>query len=853
MFPRTINRRAGDYPTSGPPAQTRRSPYRRALALFMVGLLLTTALHLERASRFQPAKLAVLPGPLVLDRKGEILHLVPDRQGRKVVELPAGKLPPMVVAAFVAAEDQRFWRHPGVDFLAVARAALQNLTAGRIVSGASTLTQQLARLAYPGPRTYRRKVVEMVRSLRLEARFSKEDLLRFYLNRVPLGGNLVGVETAALAYFGKSAAALTAGEAAFLAALAKAPTALRPHGPRHDRLLARQKWVLHRLARLGYLSPGELAAALEEPLLFAGPGKGTPVFPFKAPHWVETVLKQKGGPLAARGPLRTTLDFSLQRRVEAVVRSHRAPLLRAGASQAAAVVLDNQNLEVLALVGSHQYGARDQGYVNGALALRSPGSALKPFLYAHALDQGLSPAQVLEDVERRYRTPWGQFLPANFDRTAHGPVPFREALGNSLNLSAVYLLNLVGYEPFYDTLRKLNLINHPHRGPEHYGLGLVVGNPEVSLLQLAAAYAALANGGGFRPPRLILDDPPEPGLQVFSPQAAYIVSDILADPLARGRIFGGAQAMNPMPRLALKTGTSTRYRDCWCVAYSPEYTIAVWVGNFKGQPTANLSGAAAAAPIVADLAREVFGTSLPGEFSRPEGLVERQVCAFSGLLPGPGCLHQRRELFVAGTVPSRTCTFHQPREPWHQMPTTYAGWLKDRYTKGGEGRFRLAGFPRDLDLVFYGAGNRAVGSSPPPIAPPITSQEMGGRETWGMVGKQRALRLTYEKRLVLGNSKEFRPWRRPGPPNPEEAPSITISYPLNGDHFLLPPGAETLRLTLKASCRLPFRGVVWFVDGLEQGVTGPPYEITVNLSRGRHHLTALAPDGLGDRVQVVVE
>lgn len=856
------NRRVGGPQRSGSPRRTRGALCRRVLALALGGLLLLGALYLERASRFQPEALTLHPGPLVLDRKGEILRLVPDRQGRKAVALPEGKIPPLVAAAFVAAEDQRFWRHPGVDLMAVARAALQNLSAGRIVSGASTLTQQLARLSYPGPRTLHRKLVEMVRSLRIEGSFSKEDILRAYLNRVPLGGNLVGVETAALAYFGKPAAELSVGEAALLAALAKAPTALRPLGPRYPRLLARQKWVLQRMAQLGYLRPEELAASLEEPLLFAGPGKGAPVFPFKAPHWVETVLKHSGGPSEPRGPLKTTLDLSLQRRVETVVRSHRVPLLRARASQAAAVVLDNRSLEVLALVGSHQYGPRDQGFVNGALAWRSPGSALKPFLYAHALDQGLSPAQVLEDVERRYRTPWGEFLPANFDRSSHGPVPFREALGNSLNLSAVYLLNLVGYAPFYDTLQKLNLINHPHRGPEHYGLGLVVGNPEVSLLQLAAAYAALANGGVFRPPRLRVDEPPKPGLQVFSPQAAYIVSDILADPLARGRIFGGSQAMNPILRLALKTGTSTHYRDCWCVAYSPEYTIAVWVGNFRGQPTARLSGAAAAAPIVADLAREVFGTALPGEFSRPAGIVEQQVCAFSGLLPGPGCLHQRRELFVAGTEPTQTCTFHQPREPWHRMPTTYAGWLKKRYTKGGEGRFRLAGFPQDLDRVFRGGGGqepRPFILTPLPLAesPGVMEKPTPGhgtiREPDSKTKTRGASGAASNHKVTLGQAGDGRIRYRQVLPSPEEGSPVTISYPLSGDRFLLPPGAEFLQLTLKATCRLPLRAVTWFVDGEEQAVTGPPYELRLNLGRGRHRLLALAPDGLGDMVEVVVE
>jgi len=802
----------------------RRAKGRWWPQLLLGGLFVLGMVYLEGASRFDPGALPPVPGPLVLDRDGQVLRLLPNGRGLRGVTLPAGEIPPLVAGAFVAAEDQRFRRHPGVDAIAVLRAAGQNLAAGRIVSGASTLTQQLARLAYPGPRTFHRKVVEMARSLRMEGAFTKDEILRFYLDRVPLGGNLVGVETAALAYFGKFAAELDPGEAALIAALAKAPSALRPHGPQHARLLARQRWVLTRMACLGYLDPEEVAAARKQPPAFRGIGGGPPGFPFRAAHFVQLALAADGVSKAEDGRLRTTLDLALQRRAEAVVRSHRARLQKRGASQAAAVVLDNRNLAVLALVGSYRYGPREQGFNNGAAAWRSPGSTLKPFLYAQALDQGFSSALVLEDVERRYRTPRGEFIPANFDRSAHGPVPFREALGNSLNLSAVFLLNAVGPEAYYDTLKRLSLINHPELGPQHYGLGMVVGNPEVSLLQLAAAYASLTNGGLYRPPRLWANEPPDPGVQVFSPQAAYIVSDILADPLARGRIFGGSQAMNPLFRLALKTGTSTRYRDGWCVVYSPEYTIAVWVGNFNGRPTAQLSGAAGAAPMAADLAREVFGVTPPASFTRPEGIAGVTVCAFSGLRPGPGCSHRREELFIKGTEPTQTCAYHLPREPWHSMPAPYAGWLNQRYGKGGEGRFRLAGFPQDLEQVFPGGGDVTRPSATP-----------------------------YTGKVTLG----FKPAPGAGlrlrPPAPEEAPPVAILSPLSGDRFLLPPGGRSLRLTLKANCRTPLPSVTWFVDGEEQAVTGPPYELALDLTRGRHRLTAVGPDGLGDAVVVTVE
>jgi penicillin-binding protein 1C len=801
--------------------------FKRLRWLLLAGVIGLAGLYLEAASRFDSAALAPPPGPLVLDRHGEILRLVTDSQGRKAVSLPEGPLPTAVAAAFVAAEDQRFWQHPGVDVIAVTRAFGQNIAAGRIVSGASTITQQLARLTYPGPRTYRRKLLEMVRSLRIERTLSKEEILRCYLNQVPLGYNLVGVESAALGYFGKPAAALTAAQAALLAALAKAPSALRPNGPRHARLIARQRWVLDRMASLSLIDSRQLAGAREEPLVIHGVGGARPVFPFRAPHFVQMTLARPGAPASAAGRVRTTLDLSLQTRVEAAMRSHRPRLLESAASQAACVVVDNRSLEVLALVGSYHYGPGHQGFNNGAAALRSPGSALKPFLYAQALDEGLSSATVLEDVERRYRTPWGEFLPANFDRSAHGPVPFREALGNSLNLSAVNLLNLVGFQSFYVTLKSLGLINHPERSADYYGLGLVVGNPELSLVQLAAAYACLANGGVFRNLRFHRNHPTDLGVRVFSPQAAFIVNDILADPLARSRVFGGSPAMNEPYCVAAKTGTSTKYRDCWCVAYSQDYTVAVWVGNFQGRPTANLSGATAAAPIVADVLRELFGGNQPAAFARPEGVVAASVCAFSGLLPAPGCTHRRREFFLTGTGPVQTCTYHRPGEPWHRLNTPYAGWLRQRYAEGGEGRFRLSGFDANLAQLFPDTGENPAGAP--------ASQPESGRTPPGPASPSRASR----------SAARF--------PAPERGPLVAIQYPLNGDRFLLQPPADELRLTVKAVCHVPFQEVTWILNGQEVAATGPPYEVSLELARGRHRLMAVGPDGIGDTVTVVIQ
>ena len=414
-------------------------------------------------------------------------------------------------------------------------------------------------------------------------------------------------------------------------------------------------------------------------------------------------------------------------------------------------------------------GPRDQGFNDGATAQRSPGSALKPFLYAQALDLGFNPARVMADVDERYRTPRGEFIPANFDRVAQGPITMREALGNSLNLSAVSLLNQIGSPAFYDLLTRLQLINHPERPAEYYGLGLVVGNPEVSLLQLASAYACLANGGVFRPAGCIrigdvgrsetaVTPHPDPlpsrgeGIKkeagpVSSNADSYIsfsgegvkrnlvliIRKLIliivrarqkiyfrqgssgADLFPAGRLyyqrypgrfsgpgpdvrlFSGDESVLP---LALKTGTSTHYRDCWAVGYTPEYTLAVWTGNFDGRATAKMSGASASAPILADLAATVIHPERSPGFAEPPGITRLEICSFSGMLPGPGCQHRRQELFIAGTEPDSVCTYHRSKEPWHRMPTNFAGWLHDRFERQGPGRYRLAGFDPDLTRTF---------------------------------------------------------------------------------------------------------------------------------------------------------
>ncbi len=755
-------------------------------ALVVAGLTIGAAALWRSVGRIDPAALRPPACRLVTDRRGRPLRFVPDQNGERHLLVPLEAIPQRVRDAFLAAEDERFFGHRGADFTAILRAALQNARAGRVVSGASTITQQLCRLSEPRPRTLLGKAVEIARSLDLERHLPKARILEAYLNRVPLGNNLIGVEAASRLYFGRGVGAIGPGEAALLAALPKAPGALDPYGPNRNRLEERRRWILGRMAALGMLDGAEAARAAATP-----PDVLPRAFPMGAPHAVDLVIAS-AGPAVADETLATTIDLERQAQVESVLASHRERLRQRGVTQAAAIVVDNRSMGVAALAGSFAWGPDDGGFNNGGAALRSPGSALKPFLYAMALDRGIGAAEILEDTERTYRVPGGEYVPENFNRVAYGPVPLRDALGNSLNLSSIQLINRVGYCAFWDLLGRLDLVNFPALGADHYGLGLVVGNPEVTPLQLAAAYASLANGGVWSPTSLVPGSVGE-RRQAFSPQAAWIIGRILADPSSRAVSFGGSSAMNALPGVAVKTGTSSRYRDCWAAGFTGDWTVVVWTGNFDGRATWGMSGASAAAPVLADIFALLHPHGSPPAPNRPDGVVEATVCPQSGKRRTPGCPEERTEFFLAGTEPSVNCGFHTVDGGHHSLPARFADWLDRRREAGAEGRYRLASGKE--------AGEAGDGN-------PRARAAEGG---------------------------------------------VAIVYPLEGDRYLLEPGDEEVTVELKAVSGFPEERITWFVDGVEYGTAGPPYTLECSLPRGRHVITVLGNAAAGDEIRLTVE
>ncbi|HEU5040041.1 MAG TPA: transglycosylase domain-containing protein [Gemmatimonadales bacterium] len=391
---------------------------------------------------------APAPGLVLLDREGRELRSTRAADGSRRRWLSLDEMDPDLLAAFLAAEDRRFFRHPGIDLRAAARAAAANLRAGRAVSGGSTVTMQLARMLRPLPRSWSGKLRQSLWAVRLEHHLGKQAILEQYLNRVPLGQGAEGVEAAAALYFGGSATQVSLGQAALLAGIARAPSSDNPLvSP--ARAARRRTAVLSRLVAGGYAGSAVAARAGEEPV---GRPAGPP--PFRAPHFTTRVVRWAERSAApASGTWRTSLDLALQEELEAEVRHTVATLRRQGARHAAAVVVDNRSGEILAWVGSPDFWADTAGQVDMVLSPRQPGSALKPFLYALAFDRGSTPATILPDIARVYQTSTGPYAPRNYDRRFHGPVRAREALGSSYNLPAVELADRLGAATVLGVLR----------------------------------------------------------------------------------------------------------------------------------------------------------------------------------------------------------------------------------------------------------------------------------------------------------------------------------------------------------------------------------------------------------------
>ncbi|MBX3172586.1 MAG: penicillin-binding protein 1C [Candidatus Eremiobacteraeota bacterium] len=587
-----------------------------------------------------------------------------DRQGRRLraddnLPVPLQQISPWLVQSTLAAEDQRFYAHWGVDAPATLAAAYHNLRAGRVVAGGSTLTQQLIANLNGRPRGWLEKAWQSLQALRLERSLSKPAILEHYLNRVPYSNNTFGAESAARFYFGRPAASLSLAQAALLAGIPRGPDIYNPllH---FEKARERQHWVLKRMLTLAWIDTDQYRQALAEPLPIKAHHD-----PLLAPHFCRQVERRLP---PGSGRVQTTLDGDLQREVEGIVRTQVELLRRRGLDGAAVVVLDNAGGEVRALVGSPDF-RRNQ--VDLSDSPRQPGSALKPFTYGMALESGLTPASLIPDLPVHYATSTGDFAPTNYDGTFHGPVRLRTALASSYNVPAVRLAHRVGVAPLLQRLHKLGL-DSLDQSARHYGLSLTLGGGEVTLLELTRAYMALANGGQWRAEVWVRGRPAQTSRRVFSPQTAFLLSDILKDPAARAPAFGHDSVLALPFDCAVKTGTSREYSDNWTLGYSTRYTVGVWAGPIAGGSMQDVSGVAGAGPIFREVMLALHRSRPPQPFTPPPGLVKRRVCSASGQLPGAHCQGTLSEWFTRPT--QETCAMHRASGPVYGHD--YAGWAR---------------------------------------------------------------------------------------------------------------------------------------------------------------------------------
>ena len=659
------------------------------IGLLFVPILLSVSLYLPfPKKRLKPAPVVSLS---LTDRSGTLLREILSEEGGRCQWVGLEDISPHLVKATLAAEDRHFYLHPGVDPPAIIRALYQNVRHGQIVSGASTITQQVVRNIYRRNRTLFTKLHETWMAIRLERTLSKDRILVQYLNRIYYGNQAYGIHAASQLYFDKPPSDLSLAEASFLAGLPRSPSIHNPYS-RFDQAKKRQEHILDQLLERGYIPQVQWKRAKNEALNLIPAIRN-----FRAPHFCEFILQQI--PISRRrmlSKIRTSLDYVLQEKIETLVADHTQSLEKHNISNAAVIIMDNRTGEILSMVGSRDFfDDRHDGQVNGAVSLRQPGSTLKPFTYGLALERGMTAAEILEDRDHYFPTPQGSYSPQNYDERFHGKVRLRQALACSYNVPAVALLDRLGTDLLFQKLKQMDF-RSLDKSPIHYGVGLTLGNGEVTLLELTRAYAALARGGIYADDRSILEcldsqdkrialGEKEKPRRIFSPDIAFILTDILADKDARVPAFGYLSSLNLPFSCAVKTGTSAEFRDNWTIGYTPRYTVGVWVGNFDATSMFNISGITGCGPLFKDimLLLENNNTEIP--VPRADHLIKTSICPLSGMLATKNCPGAMEDIFIEGTEPQDFCPIHTGTV------------IAEADMPSGDKKFQIA-FPRDNDV-----------------------------------------------------------------------------------------------------------------------------------------------------------
>ncbi|MDO8649507.1 MAG: penicillin-binding protein 1C [Candidatus Peregrinibacteria bacterium] len=738
----------------------------------------------------------------VLDRHGALLYDVRTQEGLQN-PLTLSNVPSQFLNALIAIEDRGFYHHPGVSPRGILRALTQNISARRVVSGGSTLTQQLVRIRLqPKSRTLAYKVREALLALKLDAWFSKEDILESYVNEAYFGHRAYGLTAAARTYFGKSPQELSLAESALLAGLPQSPSAYDPFSSR-ERATNRQQRVLTAMEDAGIITAEERTHAEEEPLVLTADR-----IAIEAPHFVFWLQDIRPEAFVGAGEVMTTLDLSLQRATERIVERKLEELADANVTAAAVVVLDARTGDILSMVGSADYFDEEyDGAVNVAVSPRQPGSALKPFTYALALAKGDTLATTVADVETQFFTQEGNpYIPRNYDYGYHGLVRYREALANSYNVAAVKVLERVGVTPLLHFLQSVGITTLTESA-DHYGLALTLGDGEVTLLELAQAFAIFPREGKTLRARVLLSDPVLEGEEILDPKIAWLITDTLSDQTARLPEFGADSPLSFDFPVAAKTGTTRNSRDNWTIGYTADRIVGVWVGNADNSPMRGTSGVTGAGPIFHDVMLAVAGENGGAGFPRPAGITVRTICRISGKLPTKACPQTVEELFIDGTEPS------EPDDLYRMIRIdSRNGLLAGESCPPAFVRERAyAIFPRDTAIWA-----RENGWPTPPM--------------------------------------EYSPHCREGAVRVGEW--IAIVQPHAGDSFrldpLIPDANETIRFQAQADESI--REAQWFVDGVRVGnAKAPGFSFSWQPTLGSHTVRIQARNLEDSRVIEVVE
>ncbi len=705
-------------------------------------------------------------------------------------------VPEKLKKAVLHFEDRHFYRHPGVNPVSLVRALFRNIAAGKIKSGASTLSMQVIRLAFNRKRTVGNKLLEMLQALKLELRYSKEQIFKLYVDHAPYGGNIVGYTAASLKYFNRPPDQLTWSQAATLAVLPNAPGLISPLMNRSG-LVKKRDRLLRSLQKDGIIDTGTLDSSLREPV----PDRAQSFFS-NAPHLSRAL---QSVPAGQSSYIRTTLLKKYQVPIEEMVKNHLEYLRSMGIRNGAALVAETGSGKVRAYIGSQDFfDTAAGGQVDGVRAPRSSGSILKPFLYALAMDDGLVlPSSVIRDVPSYF----GAFSPSNADKRYNGLVSAKEALVRSLNVPAVRLLNGYGLYKYYMFLKAAGL-STLFRQPDDYGLTLVLGGAETTLLDLAVLYRGLGNSGRFaplvfsgshHPPFLPAPKTPAP---LISPGSCWLTLNMLRELKRPGAEFYWEQYRDQYP-IAWKTGTSYGQRDAWAVGVSPSWTIAVWVGNFDGEGNPNLAGARSAAPLLFDIFNFLPRNTGKTWFDRPGTHLARvSLCLETGYLAGPYCRQSYAADFPRGRRPVKRCPFHR------RVYVTKA-------RKGEETR-------RVCSLCWEPGEYEAVNVL---VYPPDVTQYLR------------------ESGVVVSGL----PAHKAGCPGGSGEKVLQVLYPAANARLWVPRDFDgrLQRVTLSVAHREPDRKVYWYLDDVYLGETVSKHKMAVRFSAGKHVLEVV--DEFGQR------